>query len=76
LHWATSLFLQDGVTGSQIRLSAKPFRTDESVTIAEADSTHATYFFADWFEGADGLNKAQPEDQPYSKIRSFLKRLF
>ena len=76
LHWATSLFNQNGITGTEIRLSAKPFRRDESVTIAEADLTHATYFFADWFEGAEYLNKAQPGNQPYSKIRAFWKRLF
>jgi hypothetical protein len=76
LHWATSLLYQDGVTGSEIRLSPKPFRMDESVTVAEADFTHATYFFADWFKGAEGLNKAQPENQPYSKIRAIWKRLF
>ncbi len=76
LHWATSLLYQDGVTGSEIRLSPKPFRMDESVTIAEPDFTHATYFFADWFKGAEGLNKAQPENQPYSKLRAFWKRLF
>ena|GEM_PF-1979476 len=76
LHWATSLFDQGGITGSEIRLSAKCFRRDESITIAEADLTHATYFFADWFEGAENLNKAQPENQPYAKIRAFWKRLF
>lgn len=76
LHWATSLFHQDGVTGSEIRLSATRFRMDESVTIAEADPTHATYVFADWFEGAENLNKAQPGKQPYSKLRAVWKRLF
>jgi hypothetical protein len=76
LHWATSLFNQNGITGSEIHQSSKPFRMDESITIAEADLTHATYFFADWFEGAEKLNKAQPENQLYSKIRAFWKRLF
>lgn len=72
LHWATSLFNQDGVTGSEICLSARSFGRDESVTIAEADSTHATYFFADWFEGAEKLDKAQP----YSRLQAFWKKLF
>jgi len=76
LHWATSLLDQDGITGKEIRLSAKPYRRDEPVTIAEADFTHTTYFFADWFEGAEKLNKAQPENQPYSKLRAFWKRFF
>jgi hypothetical protein len=76
LHWATSLFCQDGLTGSEIRLSASPFRIDESIAIAEADSTHATYFFADWFEGAEKLDKAQPESRLSSKLRAFWKRLF
>jgi hypothetical protein len=76
LHWATSLLYQAGVTGSEIRLSAKTFRIDESVTIAEADSSLATYFFVDWFEGAENLNKARPENQLYSKIRILWKRLF
>lgn len=49
---------------------------DEQITIAETDFTHATYFFADWFEGAENLNKAQPENQLYSKLRAFWKRLF
>ncbi|MDD4872157.1 MAG: hypothetical protein PHR77_16500 [Kiritimatiellae bacterium] len=76
LHWGTSLFNQDGITGSEIRLSAKRFRMDESIIIAEADFTHATYFFADWFEGAENLNKAQSGNQLYSKLRAFWKRLF
>ncbi len=76
LHWATSLFHQDGITGSEIHLSTKPFRKDESISIAEADSTYATYFFADWFEEARNLDKAQPENQLYSKIRGFWRRLF
>jgi hypothetical protein len=76
LHWATSLLAQDGITGSEIRLSAKPFRIDESVTIAEADSTLATYIFADWFQGAENLNKARPENNLYSKVRAFWKGLF
>jgi len=76
LHWATSLFDQDGITGSEIHLSAKPFRMDESITIAEVDFPHATYFFADWFEGAENLNKAQPKNQRHSKLRAFWKRLW
>jgi hypothetical protein len=76
LHWATSLLHQHGVAGSEIRLSAKPFSMDESVTIAEADFTHAAYFLADWFKGAENLNKAQAENQSFSRLRAFLKRLF
>ena len=76
LHWATSLLDQDGVTGSEIRLSFKPFSMKESITIAEADATHATYFFADWFEGAENLNKAHPGNQLYSKVRAFWKQFF
>jgi hypothetical protein len=76
LHWATSLFYQNGIHGSEIRLSAKPFRMDKTVTIAETDFAHAVFFFADWFEGAEKLNKAQPENQPHSKTRVFWKRLF
>ncbi len=76
LHWSTSLLNQNGITGSEIRLSAKRFKMDEPVTIAETDFTHATYFFADWFAGAENLNKAHPGNQPYYKFRSFWKRLF
>jgi len=76
LHWATSLFDQEGITGSEIRLSAKPFRMEESITIAEADFTLAAYFFADWFAGAENLNRVQPKNQPYSKLRALWKRLF
>jgi hypothetical protein len=73
LHWATSLFNQDGITGSEIRLSFKRFNRDESITIAKTDSDHATYFFADWFEGAEKLDKTS---QSKSRIRKFLDRLF
>ena len=76
LHWGASLFRQGGITGNEIRLSAKRFDRNESVTIAEADFTHATYFFADWFEGAGKLNKVQPEKSPHAKLRAFWKRLF
>ena len=76
LHWATSLFHQDGITGSEIRLSAKRFRMDESATIAETmDFTHATYFYADWFEGAEHLNKMQPGNRLYSRLCALWKRL-
>ncbi len=75
LHWGTSLFDRDGITGSEIRLSAKPFRRDESIAIAEADFPHATYFFADWFEGADHLNKASGK-QRFPRLRASWKRLF
>ncbi len=76
LHWATSLFNQDGITGSEITLSKKPFRREESVKIAEADTAHATYFFADWFEGAEKLNKVQLEKPLSSTLRVLWKRLF
>jgi hypothetical protein len=76
LHWATSLVCQDGVTGSEVRLSAKPFRLEEPITLAEADSAHATYLFADWFEGAEQLDQTQPANQPYSTLRAFWRRLF
>jgi hypothetical protein len=64
------------VMTSEIRLSAEPFSINEPVHIAEADSTLATYFFADWFAGAEDLNKAHPMNQPYAKLRAFWKRLF
>ncbi len=76
LHWATSLFNQDGVTGREVRLSAEPFEKDESIPIAETDMIHATYFFADWFEGAENLSKPQPKVSPGSKLHSFWKRFF
>lgn len=75
LHWATSIFGQDGLTGSEIRLSHRRYRPDEQVTVAEGDAANATYFFADWFEGAEDLNKAKKETGSYLKIRSLLKGL-
>jgi len=73
LHWATSLFNQAGITGSEIHLSKKRFSRDEQLTIAEADMTFAAYFLADWFENAENLDKMQPQSSLYSKLRSFWK---
>jgi hypothetical protein len=74
LHWGTSLFVQDGITGSEIRLSRRPFRMDESVAATEPDTTHTTYFFADWFKGAEKLDKAKTERHSFSIIRAFQKK--
>lgn len=76
LHWSTSLFNQDGITGSDIRLSRKSFRADEDITIAKADMDHATYFIADWFEGAEKLDKARSDHINGTKISMFWNRLF
>lgn len=74
LHWATSVFNQDNITGSEIRLSAKPFRKDEPITIAKTDFTHAACFFADWFDGAEDMTSAPRENRPFSRIRAVWNR--
>lgn len=74
LHWATSLFNQYGITGSEIRLSARPFKLDEQIPVADADANHATYFFADWFECADNLNKAHLANSLYSRIWAYISK--
>jgi len=76
LHWSTSLFNQNDITGSDILLSRKPFRADEHITIAKTDMDHATYFYADWFEGAENLDKARSDHHIGTKIRVFWDKLF
>jgi hypothetical protein len=76
VHWATLFFNKNGVTGSEIRLSARRFRKDESITVADSDFDQATYFLADWFEGADKLDKIQAGNTLGSRLRAFWKRLF
>jgi len=76
LHWATSLFDRDGVKGSEIRLSAKGCTRGDPAPVAEADSTYATYVVADWFEGAERLDKTRAGGRPGSLLRAWWKRLF
>jgi hypothetical protein len=62
LNWSPCLFFHDGIKGREIHLSEERSEGEKSIPLANIIDTidpEVVHFFADWFPGAEELNRAQ-----------------
>lgn len=59
LNWSPSLIFHGGIKGKDLRLSESHVRFGKSVPFAQSPDIGTVHFFADWFPGAEKLNKAR-----------------